>query len=1125
MLALVVTRGVSPWLPDALRALAASRRAPERVVVAVVDPGAVVAVSTLCQESGLAHADVVPAAGAATFGAAARAVLDRFPATRNQWLWLLHDDAAPTPTALTAQLAAVEQAQSVVIVGAKNVEWNAPDELISVGVGMTPSGRRFTAMEESEIDQGQYDDRSDVLAVPLAGALVRRDVWDALGGPDPALGPYGDGADLTRRARLAGHRVVVAPRAVVRHARASYLSLRSPEHGPPGPSAEPDTERSWAARRQAVLHSRLAGTSGVGFVLAFLGMYLLAPVRALGRVATKEFGLIGAELRSPFVATARLGAVFRARSRARATAVLPRRVLRPLQVGLGARLAVWRDARLQAAASRRAARARSELEIAEAAALARKRRWVLLGVAVLTVGVAAVALAPLIFAGPLTGGGLLPVSSDVHRLWQDAVSPWLAVGDGHALLAQPFLLVLAGLTVLLGGLWGTPVWVAVTVLLVGAVPLAGLGAWFAAGAATRSRAARAWAALAWALMPPLLLGVSQGRIGAVLAHVTLPWVALGIARALGVQARDVILSGMVGARRVHVSETDDADGRVDGAVGDPAGDPAASSIEPTARRRPAGSIAAAAAAGLVLAVASAGAPVLLPLSIAVVVVLLVLLPRRVRGRARLLLVPLPSIMLLGPWLAAPFTATEEAGALDVALRRLLGEAGVPVAYTQAAPWQSLLLWPSDPTAESVTAPLTGSLLVLAIATGASVLVGALVALLRSGPRAPGVRLAWLVAVLGLAAALLLPLVPVGTVSGADTAGLAQPVADAWPGPALSLLLLGLLVAGTCAIDGARDRLAEASFGWRQASGGILALVLGAGVGLAGAGWIALLRTPDAVLVEARGDRPVPALGLQVQDSAAASRVLSILPTAEGLDVQLWRADGPQLLDAALASDALTGSLLDPTTTAPDAATQSLAVAVSQLTVSADEAVPGLVEHAIAAVVVPPAGSAVRPGVDETAAATLAAALDGTAGLERVTTNASGTVWRVVATDGVARVRVLDAESALPSDTVENAGPDLPVGALASEAVTARGSLAPSPDERVVVLADRAAPGWRATLDGRELETRTWGWQQAFTVPADASGTVRIEYDDPARTAWGWAQGIVLGLVALLALPTRRREDA
>ncbi|MBN8883292.1 MAG: glycosyltransferase [Salana multivorans] len=267
MLALVVTRGVSPWLPDALRALAASRRAPERVVVAVVDPGAVVAVSTLCQESGLAHADVVPAAGAATFGAAARAVLDRFPATRNQWLWLLHDDAAPTPTALTAQLAAVEQAQSVVIVGAKNVEWNAPDELISVGVGMTPSGRRFTAMEESEIDQGQYDDRSDVLAVPLAGALVRRDVWDALGGPDPALGPYGDGADLTRRARLAGHRVVVAPRAVVRHARASYLSLRSPEHGPPGPSAEPDTERSWAARRQAVLHSRLAGTSGVGFVL------------------------------------------------------------------------------------------------------------------------------------------------------------------------------------------------------------------------------------------------------------------------------------------------------------------------------------------------------------------------------------------------------------------------------------------------------------------------------------------------------------------------------------------------------------------------------------------------------------------------------------------------------------------------------------------------------------------------------------------------------------------------------------------------------------------------------------------------------------------------------------------
>jgi len=48
--------------------------------------------------------------------------------------------------------------------------------------------------------------------------LVRRDVWDALGGPDPAVRRGRDDLDLCRRAHQAGHRVVVVPRAVVAHA-------------------------------------------------------------------------------------------------------------------------------------------------------------------------------------------------------------------------------------------------------------------------------------------------------------------------------------------------------------------------------------------------------------------------------------------------------------------------------------------------------------------------------------------------------------------------------------------------------------------------------------------------------------------------------------------------------------------------------------------------------------------------------------------------------------------------------------------------------------------------------------------------------------------------------------------
>ena len=43
----------------------------------------------------------------------------------------------------------------------------------------------MTGVEFREVDQGQHDGRSDVLAVGTAGMLVRREVWDRLGGPDP----------------------------------------------------------------------------------------------------------------------------------------------------------------------------------------------------------------------------------------------------------------------------------------------------------------------------------------------------------------------------------------------------------------------------------------------------------------------------------------------------------------------------------------------------------------------------------------------------------------------------------------------------------------------------------------------------------------------------------------------------------------------------------------------------------------------------------------------------------------------------------------------------------------------------------------------------------------------------
>lgn len=1126
MLTVLVTRGVTPWLPGTLEALASQEAAPERLLLAVWDPTALADVREAATTAGLAHVDVVPTAGAATFGAAVRSAVRDHPAVDGQWLWLLHDDSAPARTALAAQLRAVEQGSSIVVAGAKQVEWTAPDQLISVGVGLTRSGRRFTALEESEIDQGQYDDRLDVLAIGTAGMLVRRDVWEALQGPDPALGPYGDGADLARRARLAGHRAVVVPAAVVRHARASYAWLRHPEDGEAAVEAPHEPVRSWPARRRAVLHARLVGASPVGAVLAFLGMFLLAPVRALARVATKEFALIGGELRAPFATAAHLPAISRARARATRTAVVPRRVLAPLQVGVGTQLAAWRDTRLQHSALRRSRRARSELEKAEVASLNRRRRLALLVVLVITVGVAAVTVGRWALDGALVGGALLPVDASVSQLWTLATSPWLAVGDGHAVLPQPLALVLAFLTTLIGGLWGTPVSATVAVLTVGAIPLAALGAWFAAGAATRGLAARAWAATVWAFTPTLLISLAQGRIGSILAHLALPWVALGVARALGVQRRDVVLGGMVGARRVHAHEEED-DGD------DAPVRPAVAAPRPGRRpTRAQGSIGAAAAAGLAFAIASAGAPLLLPLGVLAVVVLVLTLPRASRGtqagRGRLVLVLLPAIALVGPWLTAPFGAVgsdAQASSWESVLRLLLSEPGRPLPNDDVAPWQQLLLWPggSDLLPSQLDAlGVIGPLLL----TG-PVVLGAVLALLRGGPRARAIRIAWVLGAVALAGAVAVTHVPVGVsldlVTGTEIA------VTAWSGPAVSLLLLALLVAAVVAAEGLQGVLGENTFGWRQPLLAVVAVVVAIAPAAAATAWTWSVRSDPAVLaVQPRGDSPVPALGRQVQASAAAARVLSLAPTTTGYDLQVWRGNGPQLLETSVAPFSLEGDLLRPTVTVPDAADEALAVAVARLSVAADEAAPALVEHGIAVVVVPPEDASWRPGVDATARAELVSSLDGTAGLERVTSNASGTIWRVTAEAGVARARVLMADGVTPSPEVSVTSRDLPVGGLTSGTVRAGGDVQASDADRLVVLAERAHPGWHATLDGRRLETTDLDWRQAFTLPAGAEGTLTITYVDPLRMLWTVGQIVVLGLAGLLALPTRRRspgEDA
>jgi hypothetical protein len=134
-------------------------------------------------------------------------------------------------------------------------------------------------------------------------------------------------------------------------------------------------------------------------------------------------------------------------------------------------------------------------------------------------------------------------------------------------------------------------------------------------------------------------------------------------------------------------------------------------------------------------------------------------------------------------------------------------------------------------------------------------------------------------------------------------------------------------------------------------------------------------------------------------------------------------------------------------------------------------------------------------------------LDTVPGLVRASAPEGAAMWRV---DGkVARVSVVGGESG-------------PVTVPSGE-VGAAGVIPPGPADRQLVLAERADPGWRATLAGEALEPVTIdGWAQGFTVPADG-GEIEVTHRGSERRGWLIAQLAAVVVAIVLALPGMRRE--
>lgn len=544
VVAVVVAHDGERWLPRLCSALAASTR----------DVSALIAVDTASTDrsrellvDAFGAAGVLDAPRDAGFGRAVTLALEStmLPGSdgeaAEEWLWLLHDDCAPAPDALQQLLAVGATDERIGVVGCRIRSWPRGRRLLEVGVSIAGSGRRETGLEPGEYDQGQYDDVRDVLAVSSAGMLVRRSVWDELGGFDRWLPLFRDDVDFGWRAAKAGHRVVVAPGAVLFHAEAATREVRSVDCAPGG---------QHRVDRQAAIFTVLANCSG--WVVAPMALRLLVGsiLRAIGYLVGKLPGVAGAEV---VAVVAVLGTPWRiagARRRSRRTVsrATVRRLLPPwwtpyangVDVAAGRLAGALRGTTATVGRSARALRRGTgdpaSLESGpvpdEAVNLPTGagpavwlRRHPGLGLVGALVVLALIAGRGLWGSGFLQGGALLPAPDGAGAWWGLYTSSTHNVGFGSTGGAAPYVALLG----VLGGLLDGKAWLAVDLLMLLAVPIGAVGGYLAAGRFVGSIAARLWMTLSFAVLVVVTGTVTTGHIGTVVATLALPWVVLGAA--------------------------------------------------------------------------------------------------------------------------------------------------------------------------------------------------------------------------------------------------------------------------------------------------------------------------------------------------------------------------------------------------------------------------------------------------------------------------------------------------------------------------------------------------------------------------------------------------------------------